>query len=223
MLIRQEREHKTITMRDSGLEEAASKYYSSDLPYHNFDHALSAALTGLKIAQECRLENIPIDDSIVYCALLFHDAGYHKDHEKMGFQTKEALSARIARDILEKKPCPTGFIEKVENAILCTTRDASCTTTEENAVRAADLSGLAADYPVFRRNTVLLKQEFELLYSQKVEWEQWIERATMIIGGYLSQELRLTNFYSGQPGQSQFHQKIKENLEKLNAEVSSPK
>lgn len=223
MLIRQERKYNTRTMRDSDLELAAAKYYSPDLPYHNFDHALAAALTGLKIAQECRLENIPIDDSIVYCALLFHDAGYHHDHEKRGFKTKEALSARIARDILEKRPHPSGFIEKVENAILCTTRDASCTTTEENAVRAADLSGLAADYSVFRRNTVLLKQEFEFLYGQKVEWGQWIERATTIIGGYLSQELRLTKFYSGQPGQSTFHQKIKENLAKLNAEVSSPK
>jgi len=209
-------------MRDSDLEQAASENYSPDLPYHNFGHALSAALTGLKIAQDCRLENIPIDDTIVYCALLFHDAGYHHDHEKMGFESKEALSARIARDILGKKPYPTGFIEKVENAILCTTREASCTTTEENAVRAADLSGLAADYSVFRRNTVLLKQEFEFLHGQKVEWEQWIERATTIIGGYLSQELRLTQFYSGQPGESPFHQKIKQNLLQLNAEVQPP-
>jgi predicted metal-dependent HD superfamily phosphohydrolase len=210
-------------MRDSDLEQAASEYYSSELPYHNFGHALSSALTGLKIAQECRLENIPIDDTIVYCALLFHDAGYHHDHEKMGFDSKEALSAQIARDILGKRPFPTKFIEKVEKAILCTTRDASCTTTEENAVRAADLSGLAADYAVFRQNTVLLKEEFEFLYGHKVEWGQWVERATTIIGGYLKQELRLTRFYSGQPGQSPFHKKIKQNLLQLNAEVSSPK
>ncbi len=140
----------------------------------------------------------------------------------MGFDTKEALSARIARDILEKKPSPDGFIEKVEKAILCTTRDASCTTTEENAVRAADLSGLAADYSVFRQNTLLLKQEFEFLCGQKVGWEQWIERATTIIGGYLRQELQLTQFYSGQPGHSPFHKKIKQNLLQLNAEVSPP-
>jgi predicted metal-dependent HD superfamily phosphohydrolase len=219
MLIRQERQDDAKTMRDSDLEHAASEYYSPDLPYHNFGHALSAALTGLKIAKDCRLENIPIDETIVYCALLFHDAGYHQDHEKMGFDTKEALSAHIARDILVKKPYPPGFIEKVETAILCTTRDASCTTTEDNAVRAADLSGLAAEYSVFRRNTVLLKQEFEFLYGQKVEWEQWVERATTIIGGYLNQEFRLTQFYSGQPGQSPFHQKIQQNLLQLNSEV----
>ena len=220
MLIRQERQDDAKTMRDSDLEHAASEYYSPDLPYHNFGHALSAAITGLKITQDCRLENIPIDETIVYCALLFHDAGYHQDHEKMGFDTKEALSAHIARDVLEKRPYPTGFIEKVEKAILCTTREALCTTTEENAVRAADLSGLSADYSVFRRNTVLLKQEFEFLHGQKIEWEQWIERATTIIGGYLNQELRLTQFYSGQPGQSPFHEKIKENLLQLNAEVT---
>ncbi|MDX1411058.1 MAG: HD domain-containing protein [Nitrospirales bacterium] len=223
MLARLERQHNAKMMRDADLEQAASEYYNPELPYHNFGHALSAALTGLKIAQECRDENIPIDDSIVYCALLFHDAGYHQDHEKLGFESKEALSAKIARDILEKKSYPDGFIDNVEKAILCTTREASCTTTEENAVRAADLSGLAAEFSVFRRNTELLKQEFEILYSQKIEWEQWIERATTIIGGYLRQELRLTQFYSGQPGQSPFHQKIKQNLFQLNAEVLPPK
>ena len=222
MVIGQERPIHTNTMRDSDLENAASEHYSAELPYHNFGHALSAALTGLKIVQDCRLENIPVDENIVYCALLFHDAGYHRDHEKMGFSTKEALSAQIARDILEKKPYPTEFIEKVEQAILCTTRDASCTTTEENAVRAADLSGLAAEYSVFRQNTVLLKQEFEMLYGQQIEWVQWIQRATTIIGGYLNQELRLTEFYSGQPGQSPFHKKIKQNLSQLNAEISPP-
>ena len=223
MLVRQERIDDAKTMRDSDLEQAASEYYSPNLPYHNFGHALSAAMTGLQIAKDCRLENIPIDEAIVYCALLFHDAGYHQDHEKMGFDTKEALSAHIARDVLEKKSQPTGFIEKVEKAILCTTRDARCTTTEENAVRAADLSGLAAEYTVFRSNTVLLKQEFEILHGQEVGWEQWIERATTIIGGYLSQELRLTQFYSGQPGHSPFHKKIQQNLLQLNAEISPPK
>jgi len=219
MPIRQERQDAAWIMRDPELEQLASGYYTSDLPYHNFGHALSSALKGLEIVQECQHENIPIDESIVYCALLFHDAGYHQDHEKMGFDHKEALSAKIARDILEKKSHPIGFIDKVEKAILCTIRDASCTTTEENAVRAADLSGLAAEYSVFRRNTELLKQEFEFLYGQKVGWEQWRERATTIIGGYLSQELRLTHFYSGQPGQSPFHKKIKQNLLQLNAEV----
>ena len=208
-------------MRDSDLEQVVSEYYSPDLPYHNFGHALTSALTGLEIVQDCRSENIPIDETIVYLALLLHDAGYHQDHEKMGFDTKEALSAHIAREILEKKQHPTDFIDQVEKAILCTTREASCITTEENAVRAADLSGLAAEYSVFRRNTELLKQEFEFLYGQKVGWEQWRERATTIIGGYLSQELRLTHFYSGPPGQSPFHEKIKQNLILLNGEPLS--
>ena len=205
-------------MRDTELEQLASEYYSPELPYHNFGHALSSALTGLEIVNDCRIENIPIDQSIVYTALLFHDAGYHQDHEKMGFDTKEALSARIARETLEKKSHQLEFIEKVEKAILCTIRDASCTTTEEHAVRAADLSGLASEYSIFRRNTELLKQEFEILYGQKVEWDQWRERATTIIGGYLSQEFRLTHFYSGPPGQSPFHKKVKHNLVLLNGE-----
>ena len=208
------------SVRDPDLERAASENYSSDLPYHNYGHALTVALNGLKIAQDCRLEHIPIDEYIVYCALLFHDAGYHQDHQKMGFDSKEALSARIAREILGEKPRPTGFIERVENAILCTTREAVCTTIEDNAVRAADLSGLAADYTVFRHNTVLLKQEFEMLNGEEVSWAQWIERATTIVTGYLSQEFRLTKFYSGPPGESPFHQKVKMNLDRLNAETS---
>lgn len=208
-------------VRDTDLELLASEYYSATLPYHNFGHALASVQTGLAIAQDCRREGIPIDEAIVYCALLFHDAGYHQDNEKMGFATKEALSAHIVRKVLEKKSAPSGFIERVEQAILCTMRDASCTTTEEHAVRAADLSGLAAEYSVFRHNTELLKQEYEILYGQPVTWDEWRKRATNIIELYLSQEFRLTQYYSGQPGQSPFHQKVKQNLLQLNAESVS--
>ena len=136
----------------------------------------------------------------------------------MGYATKEALSAHIAREVLGKKPQPPELINRVEKAILCTIRDASCVTTEEHAVRAADLSGLAAEYSVFRRNTELLKLEYEMLFGQPVNWEEWKKRATNIIELYLTQELRLTRYFSGQPGQSPFHKKVKQNLLQLNAE-----
>ena len=208
-------------MRTPELEQAASEHYNPDMPYHNFGHALASALTGLEIVEDCRRENIPIDQSVVYCALLFHDAGYHQDHEKMGFKSKEALSAHIARTVLEKHGHPDEFIERVEKAILCTIRDASCLTTEDNAVRAADLSKLAADYSVFRHNTELLRQEYEILFGQSVTWEEWKKRSTKIIELFLSQEFRLTRFYSGQPGHSPFHKKVKQNLVQLNTETVS--
>lgn len=208
-----------MKIRNPELERLASQYYSPELPYHNFEHALTSAQTGLDIVQDCQREGVSVDEAIVYCALLFHDAGYHQDHEESGFVTKEALSARIAREVLEKKTQSDGFIFRVEQAILSTTRDASCLTTEDNAVRAADLSGLAAEYPVFRRNTELLKQEYELLYGQQLTWAEWIMRANTIIETYLNQEIRLTRFYSGEPGQSPFHLKIKQNLLQLNAEI----
>ena len=205
-------------MRDPELEQAASEHYNPDMPYHNFGHALASALTGLEIVEDCRRENIPIDQGVVYCALLFHDAGYHQDHERMGYTHKEALSAHIARTVLEKHSQPSEFIERVEKAILCTIRDASCLTTEDNAVRAADLSKLAADYSVFRHNTELLKQEYEILFGQPITWEEWKKRSTNIIELFLSQEFRLTRYYSGPAGHSPFHKKVKQNLRQLNTE-----
>ncbi len=205
-------------IQDEWLEQEARKYYSPELHYHNFSHIESVLAAGREIIARCRDEGVRIDDEVVYYALLLHDAGYREDHIKKGFDSKEAYSAQIARNLLSKGDHTEAFIAKVEKAIMATHRDGTFVSTEQKAVRAADLSGLAADYEVFRGNTDNLRKEQELLTGESIDWEDWKKRVDKVISFYLSQEIRITSYFTDGQGKSIFHQRTSENLRRLMAE-----
>lgn len=205
-------------IQDEWLEQEAKKYYSPELHYHNFNHIVDVIAAGREIVDRCRDEGVRIDDDVVYYALLLHDAGYREDHVKKGYDSKEAYSAHIARQLLTRGDHTEAFIAKVEKAILATHRDGSFISTEQKAVRAADLSGLAADYDVFRQNTDNLRMEQELLTGESIDWEDWKQRVERVISFYLSQEIRITSYFTDGQGKSIFHQRASENLQRLMAE-----
>ena len=147
--------------------------------------------------------------------MLFHDAGFYDDHVALGFKTKEAYSAELAATRLKERRVPPKTIAKVIGAILSTRKDASFVTGEQKAVRAADLSGLAAKYDVFRKNTADLKIEHELFNAVTLSWPAWVENARKTIRFYLSQEIRLTSYFVNEFGESAFRQAVRENLEHL--------
>lgn len=206
-------------LRDPDLESEVAGLYSTELAYHNFEHALETLNAADEIVQKCIDEGIRVDAQIVYYALLFHDAGFLDDHHALGFATKEAYSADLAATHLARRQVARNTIDKVVAAILSTHKDASFITAEQKAVRAADLSGLAADYERFARNSANLKAEYELLNGKHLDWPKWVENASATIRFYLSQEIRLTTYFSDGEGRSRFHNAVQKNLDRLIAEA----
>jgi predicted metal-dependent HD superfamily phosphohydrolase len=216
--IRQVNEWEIASIRECDLEAEAATLYSAALPYHNFQHVLTTLAAAEKIIRRCVVEDIRVDWHVVYYALLFHDAGYHEDHQKLGHVSKEAYSAELARDCLARRKILARVIKKVVAAILSTHRDARFVTAEQKAVRAADLSGLAAEYPTFRDNTARLKQEYEMLTGVSMAWSDWAQRVIETVRHYLRQEIRLTSYFVNDHGESAFHVSAEANLRRLQRE-----
>ncbi|MCC6706418.1 MAG: hypothetical protein IT492_02560 [Gammaproteobacteria bacterium] len=209
-------------VRNTQLEAEARALYSSSLPYHNFDHIQDTLESAEKVVERCREEHIRIDAEVVYFALLFHDAGYQDDHLARGFATKERYSAALAEPILRRHGVSQAQLDKTVAAILATERDAVCVSAEQKAVRAADLSGLAADYPRFLHSSMCLKREHELLFQRTLSWAEWQTSSAEVLGHYLTQEIRLTSYFHDGRGESLFHKAVRSNLARLLAEPSEP-
>lgn len=201
--------------RNDALEARASALYDAALPYHNFAHALDAVQAGELLVQRCRDDGVPIDANVVYYALLFHDAGYHEDHAGLGYATKEEYAAALACRVLADFGVDAQSIARTAAAILATRRDAVFQTNEEKAVRAADLAGLAADYPVFRASSERLKREWEILHGVEIPWRQWIDGTREVIEFFLAQDIRLTRYYLDEHGDSAFHKRAQANMRRL--------
>ena len=209
-------------VRDPHLEAEARALYSESLPYHNFDHVMDTLDAASAIVERCRAESIRIDVAVVYYALLFHDAGYHNDHAALGFATKERYAAALAEPILRRFGIGATQVDKTLAAILATERDAVFVGAEQKAVRAADLSGLAAEYPRFLRSSLKLKHEHEVLYQRRLSWADWQTSSREVLSHYLTQEIRLTSYYHDNQGESAFHTAVRVNLTRLLAEPHEP-
>lgn len=207
-----EREAEPI---ESRMLRVAEGLYSPALPYHNFGHAKNIVAEIMAIADRCKSEGVELNRHVAYFAALFHDAGYHLDHLKEGYETKEALSAALAKQELTKAGISKEISTQVSDTILATHPDAVFSTNEQKALRAADLAGLAKNYEMFVRNTVLLKREYELMHKTKITWESWKANAAKLINFYLSQDIRLTSRHDNEKGESTFHLKARENLQRL--------
>ena len=195
-------------------ELLAEKLYG-EIPYHNFDHAKAAVDAGYEIIARCQASGVEVNSDLIRYALLFHDAGYHKDHNKAGFDSKEEYSAHLAGEALKNLGMSDDTIESVKRCIISTHKNKEFNFLEEKIVRAADLTGLACEYEQFKENAVKLKEETELLSGQTISWETWKKSVAEIIGFYLSQDIRLTECYKDEDGGSRFHRQTKENLEKF--------
>ena len=209
-------------LRNTQLEAAARVLYSAALPYHNFDHIQDTLEAAEKVIERCREEHIRIDAEVVYYALLFHDAGYQDDHLARGYTTKERYSAALAEPILRRHGVNSVQVDKTLAAILATERDAVTVSAEQKAVRAADLSGLAADYPWFLESSLKLKREHELLFQRALSWDEWQTNSAAVLGHYLTQEIRLTSYFHDGSGESSFHKAVRDNLNRLLAEPGEP-
>jgi len=204
-------------MRNAKLESIARKYYDASLPYHNFNHVLKAVEAGMHVVERCRSKGVPLDEVIVYCAILFHDAGFREDPSRHGFASKEEYAARIAADELVRLGYTPDLVLRVQEAIVGTQRDAKVGTgtNELKAVRAADLAQLAETYPVFRANAIALLREEELLGGTRIPWEDWKKRILPTLEYYLSQNLYLTTDPGADPEAQDFHVRARRNIKML--------
>jgi predicted metal-dependent HD superfamily phosphohydrolase len=205
-------------IRNAHLEQVAAELYSDQMPYHNFNHVLGTVAAGAVLVERCLKGGVPINSEVVYYALLFHDAGYHENHISKGFTSKEEYSAHLAVQCLRAEAIPEDTIKRVVAAILSTHRGAQFISSEEKAVRAADLAGLASDYKTFRSNVEKLHQECEMLIGRKVAWGEWKTSVKEIIKFYLSQEIRLTKPDCGLDNVAIFYAQANQNLSRLLSE-----
>lgn len=186
--------------------------YEQKMPYHNFGHAITVTRHSEGIIEKCRREGVPLDEKVVYYALLFHDAGYHEDHLAKGFESKEAYSADLSEHALREHGVDEETIEKVKAAIMSTHMDAKCYSNEDKAVRASDLSGLAAEYSVFKLNAIRLREEHEMMHDESVAWEDWKLGVKETLELFLREELELTSDYYDENGNSVFYTQTVENI-----------
>jgi predicted metal-dependent HD superfamily phosphohydrolase len=201
--------------RDLKLEARVERLYDADLPYHNFQHVNDTLAAAHDIIARCNEEGVPVNAQVVYLALLFHDAGYRDDHERLGYPSKERYSAVLAESLLSEYGIERSVIDMVMAAIESTHRDASFSSIEQKAVRAADLSGLAADYEKFRHHTEELRQEHHLLTGESIAWNEWVAQSSAVVRFYLDQELTLSSYFYSGDDESSFHQRIRANVERL--------
>ena len=202
-------------MRDEKLEKIAARLYDPKLQYHNFDHIRFVLGEGEKIVAKCKKEGVPVNEAVIYYAILFHDAGFLDNHVAKGFDSKEAYSADLAVKALQGNGIDNEMVRKVRAAILATHVDAVCKSNEDKAVRAADLAGLAADYDFFKRNTIDLKNEYEMMSGKKITWGEWKTMASERVELFLREELKLTSDYFNEQGESRFHVNTRANIKKL--------
>ena len=204
-----------MTMQDKTLEKIAASLYDPKLPYHNFGHAITVTRYSEGLIDKCRQENVPLDETVVYYALLFHDAGYQEDHRALGFASKEAYSAELSEHALREYNVAEDIISKVKTAILATHIDGVCESNEDKAVRASDLSGLAAGYDVFKTNAIKLREEQEMMLGQSPDWSTYTVSVRDTVRLFLREELELTSDYFDEDGNSVFHTKVEENIQIL--------
>lgn len=205
-----------ITMiRDPKLEQVVAALYDPRLPYHNFSHALDVLAAGEEILARCRDERITVAAEVVYPALLLHDAGYHEDYAARGYDSREALSAGLAETELRHHQYPPRLIEAVQAAILSTRLGESCETIEARVVKAADLSGLAADYNLFLQNSMRLWREDTLLKGVEVSWQEWRAHAVDTIERLLSEDLGVSSACYADDGETWLARRGRANVARL--------
>lgn len=193
---------------------SARHYYSDRLHYHNFSHIKETLNYAKSILKECDSKEITYDVKVVYHAILFHDAGYGLNHFEKGFKNKESYSAVLAENVLLAAGESKEHMEKVMRAILATHINGECQTSDDAIVRAADLSGLAAPYTDFMKNSIALFKEREYLSGEKISWSQYKKEVFDVIRSFLKQKIML-DIGLFTKSNYMFHAKVFHNLDNL--------
>jgi len=183
--------------------EAIAKKHYSNLPYHNFQHALWVRQQAKKFIQRCKKYNVPVKSDIIEIAALFHDAGYSEVKNN-----KEAHSCKIAEKELKLLGLANKTIRQVTGTIMATKAGYPLRTAEQKIIRAADLSSFTSNYKTFVANSKKIQQEYTLLSKKSnFPFRAW----TKLTESYLKPNIILTPEHK----KDDFHHKARKNIKKF--------
>ncbi|MCB0354797.1 MAG: hypothetical protein KDD64_14780, partial [Bdellovibrionales bacterium] len=191
----------------------------SVLPQHNFEHVLQVREAVKPLIERCEKAGIPIDRVALDHAILLHDLLYAVDHQKLGFESKEALSADYAEKLLLELGAPLEHARKVKEIILATHHQKEPQTPEEILIRAADLSNLAGDYKSFRATTHRLHEESRINGNAGISFQEFVVRSYRFLSFFTASQLELTDGARTSDGKSEWHENVFSNLQRLHAEA----
>ncbi len=191
----------------------AKKYYA-DLPYHNFWHALQVILNAYKIIDDCKDENIQLNEKNIYLACLLHDAWYEKNPQDYWFKTKEDYSCYIAEKFLKLFWESNQDIQSIKNMIMATSMYWKFETIEQKIVRASDLLLMKQDYNIFVDTNQKLIEEYRLLNDKNITLDQRKNMTKSILEFYISQNIEITQKYASKSWYMNFKEKVQKNLDK---------
>ncbi|MEP7234242.1 MAG: Pycsar system effector family protein [Ignavibacteriota bacterium] len=157
-------ESEIITKASHFVQDLFAERLSADLVYHTFEHSKSVAETAAKIAVGMELGEDGIE--VVTLAGWLHDIGYTEI-----YAGHEEISARIAREFLERESYPQEKIELIIGCIAATKIPQKPKNLLEQVIADADLAGLGRKS--FFEQTDLLHIEWGTAlsrYNTEIEW-----------------------------------------------------
>lgn len=134
--------------------------------YHNLPHTLAVRKAVLELGRILKLGEEELE--ILELAALFHDTGFTEK-----YAGHEAVSMRIAQELLEKQSYPAEKTKKVLSCIAVTAIDRTPVNRLEEVMKDADLSNLGSN----RYMDILygLRQEWQLMLGQHYSDTEWYD------------------------------------------------
>ena len=207
-------------IRNEKAEILAQNLYSKNLAFHNFFHVIETLKFANKILTSPIINLSTINLDTIYYALLFHDAGYVEDQELLGYVDKESYSAALAQKYLLGRGMPLADISKITLAIKATHIAGECRNLEEEIVRGADISGMAAPYDDFLKMSQAIKAEQEYLVGTKISWANWVRGSEVNLKPYLNEKITCGELFAKSNEPSLFNQRLASNIEQLKKEIA---
>ena len=206
-------------IRDEKAEVSARKLYSKKLAFHNFSHVIETLKFANEIVNSLVTKLSTINLETIYYALLFHDAGYVEDHTCLGYADKESYSAALAEEYLLGRGMSPVDVSKVTLAIKATHISAECRNLEEEVVRGADISGMAAPYNDFLEMSKAIRAEQEYLIGAKISWADWVRGSEVNLKPYLHEKISCGELFIKSNEPSLFNQRLTSNIKQLKQEI----
>jgi len=134
--------------------------------YHNLPHTLAVRKAALELGRSSKMTDEELE--ILELSALLHDTGFTEK-----YTGHEAVSVRIAQELLEAQAYPLAKMNQVFACIAATAVDRTPHNRLEEIIKDADLSNLGSD----RYLEILhgLRQEWARMLSQHYSDTEWFE------------------------------------------------
>lgn len=177
-----------IQLEDVGkFVEAAQSHYTYDLEYHNWGHA-KAVMEGVdELVERAAHRDIKLARNALQVAAAWHDAGFHEDHTRFGFPTKEHYSAFLLNEYLADKPVSDEDKQLMNDAILGTIHNATRASLDTLALHRADIANIGGPYPLFLKNNIALWKEQAYFTGTLPVWSKSVASLRGFVEGLIKE------------------------------------